>query len=157
MKLKFFTAALCMVMGLSLSAQTTKDNSKEKTPKQYPSEKMIQDLNLTPKQVTEMKSFFEQQQAEREKFRQEQRTQSQNQKISKEERKTAMEKRRNENRAKIKTILTPDQYTKYLEMQVDKKSKMDKNGKEGPRHDRKGKGCKNQCSNKTKNSENSNK
>lgn len=149
MKLKFIASALCLVMGLSLFAQTPKDESKDKTPKQYPSEKMIKDLNLTPKQVTEMKAFFETQQAEREKFRQEQRNMTQQQKADTAARKATVEKRREENRAKLKSILTPEQYTKYLEMRVDQRQKMDKNkkGKDGRRSDRKNRGGNQNCPN----------
>lgn len=150
MKLKFIAAAFCMVMGLSLSAQTTQNTTKEKTPKQYPSEQMIKELNLTPKQVTEMKSFYDQQQAEREKFRKEQREMNKDQKENTAERKAAMEKRREENRAKIKSILTPEQYTKYLEMRADKSQKMHKRGKDGRKEGNRQKGCNQQCPNSTK-------
>lgn len=121
MKLKFFLAAICMVMGLSLSAQPGKPG---KAPRQFPDEKMIKELNLTPQQVTDMKNLFDQQRAEGEKFRQEQRAQAEKQKMNREEMKAAMEKRREEHRAKIKAILTPEQYTKYLEMQLEQRDRM---------------------------------
>lgn len=138
MKLKFIATAFCMVMGLSLSAQTTQNTSPEKAPKQYPSEKMVKELNLTPKQITELKNLQEEQQADREKFRQEQQALTKEMKKDSAERKAAMDKRRNEHQAKLKTILTPEQYTKYLEMQLNQRSKMDKKGQDrGKQGDRK--------------------
>ncbi|MEG1585852.1 MAG: Spy/CpxP family protein refolding chaperone [Bacteroidales bacterium] len=148
MKLKFIASALCLIMGLSLSAQT---NTKEvKAPKQYPSERMVKELNLTPKQVNEMKAFYEQQKVEREKFRQEQRSLTDQQKADTAARKTAVEKRRSENRAKLKSILTPDQYTKYLEFQLDQKQNMNKKGKDGRRHNGKKPGKNQDCPNNKK-------
>ena len=61
MKVKVLASALCLCVGLTLSSQnkSNKGNRQDKEPRQFPSEKMIQDLNLSEKQVIEWKELHE--------------------------------------------------------------------------------------------------
>ena len=69
-------------------------------------EKMKTELSLTDEQATKMKEVFSQM-----------RPQKQGERPSKEE----MEKKRTEMEAKVKEILTEEQYTKYQKMQSERK------------------------------------
>ncbi|MGL4292310.1 MAG: Spy/CpxP family protein refolding chaperone [Bacteroidales bacterium] len=133
MKLKIFASVCCLIMGLSLSAQTTK-STENKSPKDFPNERMIKELNLSQKQIDELKSFREQQIKERDEYREARKKQTPEQKGDSAEKRVSLEKRKDDNRAKMKQILTPEQYTKFLEMNLDQRQRMDKKSKHSRQH-----------------------
>jgi Spy/CpxP family protein refolding chaperone len=132
MKLKFYAAAACLVMGLSLSAQTTTDKKDKGQRGGNPVEMMTKELGLTDKQQTELKAIFEAEKADRKQLKEDA-------KADREARKAEMETKRAEMDAKIKGVLTAEQYTKYQELQ---KNRPERSGK----GDKQGKDKKSECS-----------
>lgn len=130
MKLKFIVAALCLTSGLTLFAQNNQNTTKERAPRQFPSEKMVKELNLSDSQVKELKKLQEDRQANFEKKRAEMESKRQ-------ERRQEMDKERTEYQTKLKSVLTPEQYQKYESLQKDRQSKKDgkKDGRKGNRKD----------------------
>ena len=131
MKIKFFAVAACLVMGLSLSAQTSTDK-KDKGPRVgCPIEQMTKELNLTDKQQSEIKAIFEARMAEFDKNREAMKEKKEEMKANRETMKAEMEKQRAEDDAKIKAILTTEQYTKYQELQKNRPERPGKGDKKG--------------------------
>lgn len=151
MKIKFIAAALCLTMGLTVFAQNsnTKTPQKEKQPKQCNTEQLAKNLNLTDSQTKEFVKIREEHQAKREAIRQ-QRSQEKTQRQSEvTTRREEAQKDRLAYQEQVKNILTPDQYTKYQELQKQNRKKEGVN-KQGKKHhkgdsDKRTKGCKNGC------------
>ena len=150
MKTKLFISAICLFIGISTFAQDVKkDKRGMNQPPVFPSEQMIKDLNLSQKQVEQMKSFMEEQKVQNEKIRKEAQANRQKSQETMKAHREAAEKRRDANLARIKSILTPEQYTKFLEMRTKNQPRMKdgkpmKNGKKDKRlrkNQKNGNGC----------------
>lgn len=148
--MKFFAAALCLTMGLGVFAQNTDTATpkKEKQPKQCNTEQLAKELNLTDSQTKEFTKIREEHQAKREATRQ-QRLQEKNQRQAETTaRREEAQKERLAYQEQVKNVLTPDQYTKYQELQKqNRKEGVKRQGKKSHKgdHNKRTKGCKNGC------------
>ena len=125
MKLKLFASSLCLFIGLTLFAQN-RQNNQNKENRQFPSEEMIKELNLSEKQVTEWKEIQE----KNFKAMQEQRDQNKKQdNADREERRKNFDEMRKAHREEIKKILSEEQYVKYLEIEKDRQNRSGKNSR----------------------------
>ena len=136
MKVKVLASALCLCVGLTLSAQnkSNKGNRQDKEPRQFPSEKMIQDLNLSEKQVIEWKELHESNM----KAKAEAREQNKENKttLTKEEREAKAQERKAARQAEVQKILTPEQFAKFEELKKDKKECRKGDDKRGQKSDK---------------------
>jgi protein CpxP len=86
-------------------------------------ERLTKALNLTPDQATQMKGIYEGQRKKMEALRD-------NSAMSREDRRAQMMAIHEDGESKIKAILTPDQQTKYAEVQAKMRERME-NGRRG--------------------------
>jgi hypothetical protein len=127
MKAKLLMPLAIMLMGVSLSVQASGPD-KEKKERVFPSEQMIKELNLSEKQIADLKKadgeFKSKMQSLRDKN-----------KAERKEMKESMKQMKDDRRDILKKNLTKDQYITYLEKQVDRLQKMNfkKGMPRGPR------------------------
>ena len=148
MKLKFIAAALCMTFGLSLFAQNNATPTKKDNSPKCNIEQLTKDLNLSDKQAKELNALQEERRSKRDAMRQQRSEEKDKRQAEADTRRAEAEKDKAAYQEKVKSILTPEQYTKYQELQ--KQNRRDgKKGKDGKFH----KDCR-QCDKKSCKGEN---
>ncbi len=112
-KALFLTAALCVFLMLSVSAQQR--GPREKLTPEQRADKMVtrlnEELKLSDKQQTELKTWFT------ESFKKREENFQKNQNQNREAMRAQMQKKREATDAKLKEVLTADQYKTYKENQ----------------------------------------
>ncbi len=132
----------CFAMAIPSFAQNAPQQKAQKIEKSYPSEKMIQELNLTPDQQTKLAAFQKEWKSEMQAEGAKMNATKGNDSI-RQARRAQAAKRQAAHQAEIKKILTPEQYTKYLEMKMAQKGKPQQKGMRGGKMKMQGKGgCK---------------
>lgn len=126
-KIMMIAAVAALTCGFSLSAQTrTTCDKKDKCCE------MFDDLNLTDAQKQKLKEMRTKRMEARKAAKAE----------SKEQRRAQKEQCEKEMLEEVKSVLTPEQYQKFLEKQAAKSMRKEglkhhRDGKKGPRHDKK--------------------
>ena len=117
----------CFAMAIPSFAQ----KAPQKATKTFPSEKMIKELNLTPEQQTKLASFQKEWNEAKKTERAKITEASKGNDSIRQARREEASKRQEAHQAEIKKILTPEQYTKYLELKVARKGKPQPKGMKG--------------------------
>lgn len=123
MKIKVVLLSMAFVCSAVVWAQAPKGEPQKR---QYPSEKMIKELNLSSDQVKQLQDA-------QEKMRTQMMDLRKNNKDSREKQMDEIKKLRASQRETLKKILTKDQYITYLENELDRRDEMNR----GLRVDRK--------------------
>ncbi len=113
----FLSALVVIAVAFTTAFAQNTGTSKQKRDRSFPSEKLIKELNLSDKQVAEMKAADESFRTEMKSIRE---SDSAYMKQSREKKINAREKRQEA----TKNIMSKDQYIKYLEMQTKNSRKM---------------------------------
>ncbi|WP_353334106.1 hypothetical protein [Bacteroides sedimenti] len=114
MKTKLFMVLTIIMMGVCTSLQAQNQQKKERT---FPGERMIKELNLSDKQVADLKKADSDITVQMKAIR----DQREN---SRKEMKESLEKIKDSRREMFKKSLTTEQYIKFLELEVDRLQKM---------------------------------
>lgn len=116
--------SVALVLALTMSAFAGNQDKKQRREKcEFPCEQMVKELNLSEKQVSQLKEANEQFAAEMKKLREKKEA---FQKSNQEAMKAARERRD----ATMKSVLTKDQYIQYLEQKLSRpKMRQDRNAR----------------------------
>lgn len=106
--------SVALVLALTMSAFAGNQDKKQRREKcEFPCEQMVKELNLSEKQVSQLKEANEQFAAEMKALREKK---QESQKSSRESMKAARERRD----STMKSVLTKDQYIQYLEQKIER-------------------------------------
>lgn len=106
--------SVALVLALTMSAFAGNQDKKQRREKcEFPCEQMVKELNLSDKQVSQLKEANEQFAAEMKSLREKK---QEFQKSSRESMKAARERRD----STMKSVLTKDQYIQYLEQKIER-------------------------------------
>lgn len=106
--------SVALVLALTMSAFAGNQDKKQRREKcEFPCEQMVKELNLSEKQVSQLKEANEQFAAEMKALREKK---QESQKSSRELMKAARERRD----STMKSVLTKDQYIQYLEQKIER-------------------------------------
>ena len=106
--------SVALVLALTMSAFAGNQDKKQRREKcEFPCEQMVKELNLSDKQVSQLKEANEQFAAEMKALREKK---QESQKSSRESMKAARERRD----STMKSVLTKDQYIQYLEQKIER-------------------------------------
>jgi periplasmic protein CpxP/Spy len=109
MKMRIAVLALAMLVAVNAMAQ----RGPRMTPQER-TDRLVKELSLTEKQKAQVLELFQQE----EKSMPQMKPPDEGGQVDREAMRAAMEKRRDERNAKMKAILTADQYKKYLELRA---------------------------------------